>query len=192
MKRLIITLLLTIGALMTCAAQPRAMGIRIGAGGPEASYQHHTLKNQFIECSLGMDAGYNVNGNPGIKATAVYNFIWAQPAWTAKGTWTLYAGPGLSLGYVDDIVPYETAIGVKGYNDYGTMIGADIQVGLEYEFHFPLQIALDFRPCFGIHINDGEVLEPGTKETIRLGRKTGFYDNGLLGLIPSLNLRYCF
>ena len=43
-------------------AQPREMGLRIGAGGLEAAYQHELYSTQFIEADLGMDLGYNLNG----------------------------------------------------------------------------------------------------------------------------------
>lgn len=192
MKKL---LFITIIGLLTAAssfAQPRAMGARAGATGFEASYQHSMNTKQFIECDLGLDFGYNANGRPGVKATATYNFIWARPAWTAKGTWNLYAGPGLSVGFVDDIVPYETSGDIRGYNDNGFEVAVAAQVGLEYMFDFPLILAVDIRPYFGIHMNDGHFNDPITGTRVHYGSKTGFYDNGVLGFIPSIAVRYRF
>lgn len=192
MKKL---LFITIIGLLTAAssfAQPRAMGARAGATGFEASYQHSMNTKQFIECDLGLDFGYNANGRPGVKATATYNFIWARPAWTAKGTWSLYAGPGLSVGFVDDIVPYEISGDIRGYNDNGFEVAVAAQVGLEYMFDFPLVLAVDIRPYFGIHMNDGHFNEPLTGTRVHYGSKTGFYDNGVLGFIPSIAVRYRF
>ena len=139
-----------------------------------------------------MDFGYNVNGRPGVRATAIYNFIWARPNWTTQGSWAIYAGPGLSLGFVDDQVPYEIGDAIIGHYDNGFMIGVVGQVGIEYAFRFPLQLALEVRPCFGLHVNDGKFRDRDTGLTVNYGGKTGFYDNGLLGFVPSLSIRYCF
>ncbi len=191
MKRIILIAVMSV--ITFCAsAQPRAMGIRIGATGLEASYEHSMNPVQFIQGDLGMDFGYNVNGRPGVKATAIYNFIWARPNWTTQGSWAIYAGPGLSLGFVDDQVPYTIGDVILGHYDNGFMIGVVGQVGVEYTFRFPLQLALEVRPCFGLHVNDGKFRDRDSGLTVNYGGKTGFYDNGLLGFVPSLSIRYCF
>ena len=188
-----LTCIITLLVCLTINAQPRAMGLRLGASGIEASYQHKTHSKEFLQVDFGMDLGYNVNGRPGVKAAATYNFIWAEPAWTAKGTWSLYSGPGVTLGFVDDIVPYDIEGKMMGYQDNGFAIGAHVDIGLEYTFATaPLSLGLNVRPCFGIHINDGRFKIPETDITVKYGSKTGFYDNGLLGFAPSLALRYRF
>lgn len=195
MRKLTAFLILAAAAMTVCTetfAQPRAMGARAGATGFDASYQHSMNRKQFIECDFGVDFGYNACGRPGVKATAIYNFIWARPAWTAKGVWSLYAGPGLTVGFVDDMVPYELEGNMKGYNDNGFAVAVAAQVGLEYMFDFPLALAVDIRPYFGVHINDGNLNDPLTGTRVSLGRKTGFYDNGVLGFIPSIAVRYRF
>lgn len=191
MRRFIIISILA--AATICAyAQPRAMGLRAGATGLEASYQHSFSSRQFIQGDFGMDFGYNANGRPGVKATATYNFIWARPAWSAKGTWCIYTGPGITLGYTDDIVPYEINGNMAGYQDNGFMAGMVVNIGIEYTFDLPISITLDVRPCFGVHINDGKFKIPATGVTVDYGSRCGFYDNGLLGFAPSLSLRYRF
>ena len=196
MKRLL-TVLILISALAFAAtakspsaSSPRSMGFRIGATGFDASYQHVTKKNQFVQGDFGVDFGYNANGHPGVRATASYNFVWARPAWTARGYWALYSGPALTLGYVNDLVHIRIGEDVKytpkksGDNGFMTAIGA--QVGLEYTFDFPMSMALEVRPVFGIHVNDG----------VDLGgvyaKGVGFYDNGMLGFVPTFALRYRF
>ena len=72
------------------------------------------------------------------------------------------------------------------------MIAAAGHVGLEYTFDFPLQLCIDLRPCFGIHVNDGKFYDKETGIRVDYGGKVGFYDNGLLGFAPSLSVRYCF
>ena len=197
MRKLLSVIVIAVLAASTSFAQsgtnesapsiPRSMGFRVGATGFDATYQHIFKKNQFLQGDLGVDFGYNANGRPGMHATAVYNFIWARPAWTNRGFWALYAGPGLSLGYVNDMVSYRVGNEVKYTLDYGFMLGLAVQVGLEYTFEFPLSLALEVRPVFGLHINDGVEIAGQ-----QYAGKVGFYDNGLLGFVPTLGVRYKF
>lgn len=180
---------LMLGIAFAANAQPRAIGGRIGALGTEVSYQH-SLGSNFIEANFGVD----YFGSPGVKAAALYNFVFARPAWTARGSWGLYAGPGLALGYVSDLVS-QTVKGtsiqgpdgslivvpdtkVKGVH-YGFMMALTGQIGLEYTFWFPLQLSVDIRPYIGLHIAGD-------------GNGTGFYNNGLFGFIPTVSARYRF
>lgn len=188
MKRILLTLIATTMAISTYA-QPRAAGLRIGVGGLEADYQHTFAdKNQFLEGNFGLDFGSNANGIPGVKATATYNFIWARPAWTDKGTWAIYAGPGATIGYVGDEVHYKVGKEVVHFPDGGFMLGVCGQVGLEYTFWFPLQLSVDLRPAIAMHVNDGYTDSSGTRH----GARVGFYDNGLLGFAPTISARYRF
>ena len=191
MKRVIFIMIL-ISVCSVLNAQPREMGLRAGAGGFEATYQHGIRSTQFLEVDLGMDLGYNANGRPGVKATAAYDFIWAQPSWSTKGIWSIYTGPGISLGYVDDIVPYDINGRINGFCDNGFMIGFVLNIGIEYMFLAPFSITFDVRPCIGVHINDGCFRIPETSLFAEYGRKVGLYNNGLLGFIPSVALRYRF
>ncbi len=155
MKKTVLAAAVIISALSTAAsAQPKSVGGRL-AFGLEASYQHTVRHADFIEANLGVPYFSS------LSATATYNFMIAQPVWTARGDWGFYAGPGLSVGYA--------------FSSYDTMIfGIVGQIGLEYSFWFPLQISVDLRPQFGI------------------GYGAGFYNEGLLGFIPTVGVRYRF
>ena len=48
--------------------------------------------------------------------------------------WGFYAGPGVAIG----ASPETFNVGIAG------------QVGLEYTFHFPLQLSVDLRPQLGV------------------------------------------
>lgn len=187
-----IVILVIIAATAICSfAQPRSIGLRCGVSGFEADYQHTFVnKNQFLEGNFGIDFGYNAKGLPGVKATAIYNFIWARPAWTDKGSWALYAGPGATIGYVNDMAVWKAPDGIEILHSElrnGFMLGICAQVGLEYTFWFPLQLAIDLRPVIGMHINESTF----AKDT-KYGARVGFYDNGLLGFAPSISVRYRF
>lgn len=192
MRKAILTIILASIAVTVTNAQPRAAGLRIGVTGLDASYQHTMSSTQFIGADLGLDFGYNANGYSGVKATAIYNFIWARPAWTNKGSWGLYAGPGLSLGFVNDIMPYKVGNDTIGFLDNGFMFALAAQFGLEYTFWFPLQLAAEIRPLFGLHANDGRMRDPVTDTIIKYESKVGFYDGGLLGFAPTITVRYRF
>ena len=169
MKRIILSAAIAVMAVISASAQPRAVGARLGASGFEASYQH-TLGSNFIEADLGLD----YLGRPGFKAEALYNFVFARPAWTDRGTWGLYivhwktGNPGIDNTYRN----------WRG-RDYGFMMSVTGQIGLEYTFWFPLQLSVDIRPYIGFHVSES-------------GFGTGFYNNGLFGFIPTVSARYRF
>ena len=158
-------------------AQPRSIGTLVGATGAKVSYQQSLNADQFISIDAGVDLGYNVSGHLGAKVTGAYNFIWARPKWTTKGSWNIYAGPGISAGWVEDRGVIK--IGEERANTFskGFMIAAVGQVGIEYNFSFPLQLSLEVRPSIGIHM---------------IEKSISFYDNGFLGFIPALGIRYNF
>ena len=117
MKKIIVTLILAVGMIAVANAQPKAVGGRLGWG-LEASYQHNMgAKANFLEANLGLFAYGS------LQLGGTYNFMIAQPEWTAKGTWGFYAGPGVYAG-----------LGFLGYGNFGVMG----QLGLEYTFETPM------------------------------------------------------
>lgn len=177
MKKTIITLIaLTIFGVLA-VAQPRAIGVRGGVPGfnssLDVSYEHYMSGSNFLEFNGGLD--YGRHDQPGFKATGIYNFMIAEPSWTSQGEWGIYAGPGVFVGYADDQID-NSVVGHK----LGIMAGIAAQVGLEYTFWFPLQLSVDIRPYAGLHIYDLD------------GIKIGKYENGRLGLYPTVTARYRF
>ena len=133
MKKIILVAALVLGFAAVAAAQPRAVGLR-GGYGIEATYQH-TMGENFLEANLGL-GGFN-----SLNVAATYNWMLAQPDWTDRGEWGVYAGPGAALGLV--------------FGNPGAFnIAAAGQVGLEYTFWFPLQLSLDIRPALGFSTGD--------------------------------------
>ena len=130
MKKIILAAAMVLGFAIAATAQPRAIGVRIG-NGAEISYQHSFNAN-FLEVDGGVGLGFDKTFNLG--ATGIYNFMIAQPAWTDRGEWGFYAGPGIAV-----------AAGPEIFN-----VGIAGQVGLEYTFHFPLQLSVDLRPQLGV------------------------------------------
>lgn len=129
MKRFIFAAALILGVAISASAQPRAIGLRSGWG-LDLSYQH-SIGINFIEANVGVN---NFNSFDGV---AVFNFMLAQPAWTDRGEWGIYAGPGAALG-----------MGLTSENNYFHLALAGM-AGLEYTFWFPLQLSFDLRPQIG-------------------------------------------
>ena len=141
MKKIILVAALVLGFAVAASAQPRAIGLR-GGWGAELSYQHG-FGADFLQADLGLNTFNSINGS------VVYNFMIAQPAWTSRGEWGFYAGPGASVG-----------LGL-GEANYFTLSAAGM-VGIEYTFSIPLQISLDFRQHVGIGFNGNGLWTPSS------------------------------
>ena len=143
MKKTLLILAALTGLSLAAVAQPKAIGIRGGIFEQELSYEHwFTIFDNdydFLEAELGV-----FNGN-GFKATAMYNITFAQPEFTDRGEWGIYAGPGVLAGY--GAYKVEDSEGHMK-NKSAPFIGAAAQLGVEYTFWFPLQVSVDFRPAF--------------------------------------------
>ncbi|MBO4635307.1 MAG: hypothetical protein J5669_08040 [Bacteroidales bacterium] len=122
MKKFLLVMAAVLGMAVVAAAQPRAIGLRVGYGA-ELSYQHTIGGANFLEADLGWSTG-------AFSLAAAYDFSIAP-----LGPLNFYAGPALQLNLIS--VP-EAGIyfcpGVGG------------QLGLEYTFNFPLQLSIDWRP----------------------------------------------
>ena len=125
MKKALVIIAAVLGFAVAAAAQPRAIGARIGYGA-ELSYQH-SLGSNFIEADLGWNLGVGA-----LDLGLSYDFAIAP-----VGPFNFYAGPSAQLW---------AGFGEASYIGLG--VGA--QVGLEYCFDFPLQLSLDWRPLFNI------------------------------------------
>ena len=170
MKKLLLAITLIVGVSVAAIAQPRAIGGRFGWN-LEFSYQHG-IGNGFLE----VDAGAFYLPSLGIHAAVVYDWIFASPSWTSKGTWDWYAGVGGAGGFAfHEYQHYDPA-----YEDHSWWyIGVAGQIGLSYTFWFPLQLSLDFRPTIGPafhHHPDGTHID--------------FHLHGLFDL--ALGVRYAF
>ncbi|MCL2302859.1 MAG: hypothetical protein FWC37_06330 [Lentimicrobiaceae bacterium] len=133
MKRLVLFAIILIAACTVAMAQPRAIGGRL-AYGIGASYQHGFGEKNMLQADLDfLSYGW------GIQGTVTYNWIFPINSWTGPGSWNWYAGVGGGLGYV---------WGWRGWGGYG-FAGAAGMIGVEYNFKFPLQLSLDWRPLIG-------------------------------------------
>lgn len=193
-RRIISTIIAAVAITAVAAAQPRAIGLRLGPVA-ELSYQHTLpISDSFIDAALGLD----YVGQPGFKGTATWNFIVGDPAWSVRGQWAAFAGAGLSIGYVNDQVNYSFIDDVnkvvidKRINEIGVMAGIALQAGIEYTFWFPLQLSIDLRPIVGIHFANRTNRFHSDGHLYKANSSANFYQDGFYGLIPTLSARYAF
>ena len=137
-KSLILAAILAVISVGSAVAQPRAIGANIGYG-IDLSYQHSLGEANMIDLSV------NVPFFEGIGATATYD--WVNPfgaviPWDYEGQWNWNLGVGAGLGIY----------GFKAPAVYAGVVG---HVGISYDFWFPMQLSLDYRPNIGIVGGEG-------------------------------------
>lgn len=124
MKKLLLVFAAVLGLSIAAAAQPRAIGARIGYGA-ELSYQHTLGGNNFGQVDLGWSLG-------AFSAGLSYDFDICP-----LGPLNFYAGPQVSLAFAS----------TDGKSTFS--MGAGAHLGLEYCFEkIPLQLSLDWKPTF--------------------------------------------
>ena len=155
-KSLFLTILLSLAFAVSAVAQPRAIGVNIGYG-IDLSYQHTVGPSNMVDLNVSIPCF------AGIGAEATYDWInpfGTQIPWTEKGSWDWEMGVGAAAGFL--FAP-------------GFYAGVAGRVGGCYDFWFPLQLSVDWRPVLGVC---------GASQAV------GFYGGGLAGV--SLGVRYRF
>ena len=131
MKQFIIAAVLMLSVSFAAMAQPRAIGVNLGYG-IDLSYQHTLGTSNMLDLSV------NIPGFSGIGATCTYDWVnpfGTQIPWEEKGEWNWEMGVGAGAGFI---------WGANGW--YAGVAG---HVGVSYDFWFPMQLSLDWRPCVG-------------------------------------------
>ncbi len=80
-----------------------------------------------------------------LEATCTYDWIDpfnAPVPWNEKGEWHWYMGVGGTLG--------------TSFQFNALWAAATGRIGIEYDFWFPLQLSIDFRPSLGIVTGGGK------------------------------------
>ncbi|MGV8945602.1 MAG: hypothetical protein ACOH1N_04180 [Lutibacter sp.] len=146
MKKLILSAIIVIGLVFTAQAQKiskNALGLRLGDSGgfgTEITYQRALGSNNRLELDLGWrnrkDFNHNGYDDDAIKLAALYQWVM-----NIDGGFNWYVGVGGGLG------TYGYDYNNDHYNNTFAFAAGDI--GIEYNFDFPLLLSLDFRPEFG-------------------------------------------
>lgn len=165
-KSIFLAAAMVVLGVATAVAQPRAIGGNLGTDFG-FSYQHGFGDKNMLDVSVNVPMIYGF----GIGGKVAYD--WIDPfgtavPWSHKGEWHWYMGVGGGAS-------------AWGFSD-GTWWNAGVvgHIGIEYDFWFPLQLSLDWRPQVGVSNYD----------YFGNGNPVGFDLAGLYGL--SLGVRYKF
>ncbi len=143
MKKLILSAFMLIGLAFSAQAQApgekNAIGLRLGSNdgfGAEVSYQRWLDNNNRLEFDLGWRDSRHYEA---FKLVGLYQWLW-----NIEGGFNWYAGVGGGIGSWSykhrDLPPWASD------RDNGTFLLVAGNIGIEYNFDFPLQLSLDFRP----------------------------------------------
>lgn len=138
MKKFFVMAVMALVSIAYVNAQPRAIGGNIGYG-ISFSYQHNLGEKNMIDLSVDAPLFY------GLGASCTYDWINpfnTQIPWDEKGEWNWFLGVGAGLGWY---VPASAYAGVVGH------------VGVAYDFWFPLELSIDWRPNIGVHFGEDYV-----------------------------------
>lgn len=148
MKKVFVTAIVLMGLTTSIQAQKfskNAIGLRIGDNdgfGVEVSYQRGLSASNRLEFDLGVrnrtyrDQGYYYDSGA-VKLVGLYQWVW-----NIDQGFNWYAGVGGGLGTYRNNVKND-------YPDNGTFALVAGDIGIEYNFDFPLQLSVDFRPEIG-------------------------------------------
>lgn len=175
MRKVLLIAVLAVASVMMYA-QPRAIGGRLGAFNG-VSYEHAIGEHNMIEVELGLsiDGYMNIFGklknvsinhlnSGGLNIQAACTYDWIDPFGATfptmpKGEWHWYMGVGGAAGggwrVTNWTVTQSTGVLTNYQRGWGFIAPAG-RVGVEYDFWFPLQLSLDWRPTVGLAMMDIE------------------------------------
>jgi hypothetical protein len=136
MKKVILSAFMLFGLAFSLQAQEiskNALGLRLGNNdgfGAEISYQRALGDNNRLEADLGWRNSKDVDA---FKLAGLYQWVW-----NIDGGFNWYAGAGGGIG--------SWSSNYQGIKNSGTVLFAAGNIGIEYNFDFPLQLSLDMRP----------------------------------------------
>jgi hypothetical protein len=178
MKKILLIAVLAVASI-AAYAQPRAIGVRMGAF-DGISYEHGFGDNMMLEVEAGWALrGYTDfwRGNDNVKvhgrswgqtAQLAATFDWIDPfgatfSWSNRGEWHWYMGVGVAGGYGWRASAHAGELGVLDADANWGFVGPCGRFGIEYTFWFPLQLSLDYRPVLGAGLYDDQNkgVEPG-------------------------------
>ena len=148
MKKIILTVALVVGCLTFANAQENALGLKWGSGwygvAIDLSYQRFLNESNRLELNLGTD-GFDI-----LSVSALYQWVW-----NLTGGFNWYAGVGASI---------DVGFGLRPF-----LLG---NIGIEYNFNSPLQLAIDYTPSMFLIPAFGHILYDETR--IRLAARWRF------------------
>ena len=173
--RFMTVIFIVLMSLSTMHAQPKSLGAVFAFTGVSVSYEHDLDRyDSFFEVSLKseMSEYFRIKEkNPGISASASWNFLLKN--WTsAEGnTVSLFAGPGVLAGYGPDFKQSD-----------GFFFGLKGRIGFECSYARNVIISAFVSPTWGSHIAFDKDYH-----------KMRSYMNGFIySIVPEIGIKYRF
>ena len=155
-------------------AQERSLGATFSYAGTGLDFVQFTDGRHFAQYQIRMETTslfWSEHGKTGISASAFWNTVFAQIESRNGNVVRFYAGPGVCVGYSEDIM-----------NPSGVFFGLKGSIGSECSFSRGIAISLSISPMLGGHfrVKDGML-------NMRLFRGGLCY-----GFMPEAGIRYIF
>jgi hypothetical protein len=149
MKKIFLSAFMLIGLAISAHAQEfkNAIGLRLGDNdgfGAEITYQRSLSDKNRIEVDLGLRSSNNGRYNYKYNAAKLVGLY--QWVWDIDNGFKWYAGPGIGVGSWHSDRYYDYGNGFYTDGKSGVFVIATGDIGIEYNFDFPLQLSFDFRP----------------------------------------------
>jgi len=147
MKKLLFAAVFVMASI-AAYAQPRAIGANLG-GALGFSYQHGFGEANMLDVAVYTPIAGGRGVLWGLSGAVTYDWIDpfnAPVPWDNKGEWHWYMGVGGAVGcYLPNAYVGVPAIGYFGPAGH---------IGIEYDFWFPLQLSLDYRPILAVSMTN--------------------------------------
>jgi len=142
MKKILFSVVLVLFSFSVVNAEQNRLGLKFG-NGAEISYQRLLSDANRLEFNLGLNSFDN---NSSFSLSGIYQWTWDLSQLAPGFQW--YAGVGGMIG---------TRTGGVADNDNQSDFRAWVigNIGIEYNFEFPLQLALDWTPAIRVTPNFG-------------------------------------
>jgi hypothetical protein len=176
MRNAIITLFT--GLLLACSvsaqSQSRSIGMSYSFSGIGVTYGQSVDNNCFYDISLTAQLGevfMNRTDCPGLSAAFTCNYIFHQWASSNGNIISMYAGPGMDVGFARDF-----------RKEWGYLIGLKGRLGGMCVFDRNIAVSFSLSPTVGCHMTVAD-------DNVRME----YFRYGLLGfIIPEVGIRFCF
>ena len=154
MKKSLVIALFALACGTMAYAQPRAVGVNLGAWS-SVSYQHGFGDSNMLDVAANVILPLFGSG---LGAGGHVTYDWIDPfnapvPWNEKGEWHWYMGVGGSGGFV-----FPTKDGEGNTVNGWWYAGVAGHIGIEYDFWFPFQLSLDWRPSLGVNSKNNGAL----------------------------------
>ena len=188
MKKKSLLFIILVVTFFVVIAQPGAIGVRLGLG-IGVSYQHQIGDKNMIQ----VDVDLPTYGLHGIQGTATYNWIIPLKSWNIANC-NFIAGVGVGVGYQwwaggGDVILFPWDRSLKNL-ERGTFLGAAGIIGFEWNFKFPLQLAIEYRPLVGPFLY--QRYENTSQLPVKNEIGVDFYYRGLWESAVAISVRYKF